>query len=299
MKTENIKKPLYPPPEYEKCSYFRRNLGVLLGPLGDMLYSMKYIGHYICKSDFYINRSMEPSFLILLTLSGEGDFRYRNTHTVLKRGSCFLIDARIQHEYYPLKEGWEFKYIHFCTGKNIGLLPFFDKQDPVRILNEGELGRVEAILDRILDETEDEITEDYPSLSGEIYSILMLFITHDMSKAVKKKPQTAHAVTRAMEYIKNNYSRDISVNDIAREVNFSRSTLFKFFQLTYGMSPHDYLIQYRLLLAKDMLLTTHFSVSEIATRVGFKDIYAFSRRFRERNGMSPSEYRKQNAFYTE
>ena len=295
MKTDDVTSPLYPSLEAPTCLYFRRNHDIPLGPLSDLLFSMRYVGHYICGEDFHIARKMEPAALLLLTLAGEGEFRYRNTRTTLGRGSCFLIDTQIHHEYFPVKEGWEFKYILFRGGGASDLLAYLEQHGPVRIFDEGEIGHAEAILDRILNDTEAEVIEDYPGLSGEIYSLLMLLLTHDRRKT-EKKPETIEAMARVIEYIRKNYARPVTAHEIARAVSLSRSALFELFQVTYGMPPHEYLTEYRLSLAKNMLMRTSLSVTEIAEQTGFRDIFAFSRRFKARNGISPSEYRRRNRF---
>ena len=61
---------------------------------------------------------------------------------------------------------------------------------------------------------------------------------------------------------------------------------------TYGISPHDYLISHRISIAKDMLLNTELSISEIAEQTGFRDVFALSRVFRQKQKLSPSEYRR-------
>lgn len=295
MKTDNLGDPLYPTHEAETCLFFRRNHDILLGPLSSLLFHARFVGHYICREDYHINRQMEGSALLLLTLAGEGEFRFRNSRTTLKRGSCFLIDTQFHHEYFPVKEGWEFKYLHFWGGDTPELLAYMEPHGPVFTLDEGELGHAEAILDRILDDTEEEAIEDYPALSGEIYSLIMFLIAHDRKKTEKKKRDAADAMARVIEYIRGNYKKNIGAREIARSVSMSRSALFELFEITYGMPPHEYLIQYRLSLAKDMLVNTSLSVTEIAEQSGFKDIFAFSRRFKDKTGMSPSEYRRQNS----
>ena len=298
MKTEDVTSPLYPSFEAPACLFFRRNHDIPLGPLSDLLFSMSYVGHYVCGKDFHINRKIDASALFLLTLAGEGAFRYKDVRTTLKRGSCILIDTRFHHEYYPVREGWEFKYIHFRGGGTPDLLAYLDQRGPVFALDEGELGHAEAILDRILDDTEAETIEDYPAVSGEIYSLLMLLTAHDRKKSEKKKPENAEAMVRVIEYIRGHYARSIGANEIARSVGLSRSALFELFRLTYGMPPHEYLTQYRLSLAKKMLTNTSLSVTEIAEQSGFRDIYAFSRSFKRRNGVSPLGYRRQNGVGT-
>ena len=59
-----------------------------------------------------------------------------------------------------------------------------------------------------------------------------------------------------------------------------------------GMSPCDYIIDYKMKRAEKQLLKTNLSVGEIALSVGYADRLAFSKRFAKKMGMSPTEYRK-------
>ena len=294
MKSNDIKNPLYPLAEVRSCMYFRRNHDMLLGSLSELLFHVIFAGHYVCSTGFHVDRKMEPSALLLLTLSGEGDFRYRGTRVTLKRGSCFLIDTQFHHEYFPVNDGWEFKYVHFRGGNTADLLEYLEPRGPVFTLDEGELWRAETVLGRVLDGTEPETIEDYPGLSGEVYSLLMLLMSHNGKKPGGESVNTPRPMAYAVDFIRRNYAGDISVAEIARAVNLSRSALFELFRLTYGMPPHEYLTQYRLSVAKNMLTNTSLAITGIAEQTGFRDIYAFSRRFREKNGVPPSEYRRMN-----
>ena len=294
MKSENVRDPLYPHAEADNCLYFRRNRDVLLGPLSDLLFHMTYAGHYICGSRYHIKRERLPSALLLLTLSGTGELRYRDGVYPLERGACMLIDTRERHEFYPLAEGWEFKYLHFWGGGTPGYLAYMGQNaGPVQTLDEGEIRRAEAVLDRILDETEKEAIGDYPALSCEIYSLLTLLMSHGHKNTDRREPESGQIILRAVEFIRHNYERRISTEDIARAVSLSRTNLFEHFRKVYGIPPHEYLTQYRLSVAKNMLTGTSLSVTEIAAQTGFRDIYSFSRRFKDRCGVSPLEFRSQ------
>ena len=295
MKTDNVRSPLFPFEEAENCLYFRRNHDILLGPLSDLLFHMMYVGHYICGIRYHIERDRLPSALLLLTLSGAGELRYQGGSYPLRRGACMFIDTRNPHEFYPLAEGWEFKYLHFWGGGTGDYLAYLGQNaGPVQSLDEGEIRRAESILDGILDETEAEAIGDYPALSGEIYSLITLLMSHDRRRAEGQKPDSGSLILRAVEYIRRNYDRTIRTEDIARAVSLSRTNLFALFQKVYGIPPHEYLTEYRLSIAKDLLTNTPLSVTEIAAQTGFRDIYAFSRRFRDRCGMSPLEFRRRS-----
>jgi signal transduction histidine kinase/DNA-binding response OmpR family regulator len=83
------------------------------------------------------------------------------------------------------------------------------------------------------------------------------------------------------------------VDALAAAVDMSRSTLYRRLESLDGKSPMDLLMDYRLQQAAQWLTDTDANVSEIAYGVGFKSVPHFCARFRDRFGMSPSAYRKQ------
>ena len=99
-------------------------------------------------------------------------------------------------------------------------------------------------------------------------------------------------VIEAIKYIQFNYSSDISVDDIANAVGISRSHLYRVFVSNLGQSPIDYLTEYRINEACELIKNTNLSISQIAVSVGFFDQFYFSRVFKKHTGMSPREYRK-------
>jgi AraC-like DNA-binding protein len=84
-----------------------------------------------------------------------------------------------------------------------------------------------------------------------------------------------------------------SVDALAAAVDMSRSTLYRRLESLNGKSPMDLLMDYRLQQSAQWLTDTDANVSEIAYGVGFKSVPHFCARFRDRFGMSPSAYRKQ------
>ena len=92
-------------------------------------------------------------------------------------------------------------------------------------------------------------------------------------------------------YIENNYTRAISIHDIADECHFSESHFMKFFKQCTGTSFISYLNDYRLLIASRMLTSTDLSVTEIASECGFDNISYFNRCFKKKYGEAPSKTR--------
>lgn len=95
-----------------------------------------------------------------------------------------------------------------------------------------------------------------------------------------------------MQYIHKNYASPISLDDIAKTVSLSKSSVRNLFCHTIHTSPINYLVQYRLKQAAKLLSATESSVSSIAQDTGFENIGYFCRKFKEAFCLTPSEYRK-------
>lgn len=98
-------------------------------------------------------------------------------------------------------------------------------------------------------------------------------------------------VDKAINYMIQHYSKPLSLQDIADYLDISPSYLGSMFKNITGKSVISYLIDIRINKSKQ-LLKDGLSVSETAQRVGFNDIFYFSRIFKKRQGINPSEYIK-------
>ncbi len=87
---------------------------------------------------------------------------------------------------------------------------------------------------------------------------------------------------------------DFSVDDFAGMINLGRTVFFKRLKDLTGYSPNDYIRVYRLKVSEELLRSGEYTVSEVGFKVGFKDPFYFSRRFKEQYGISPSLYQKNN-----
>ena len=81
------------------------------------------------------------------------------------------------------------------------------------------------------------------------------------------------------------------MKQLAQEFGVSYSWFRSTFTTHTGLSPHQYLLELRLVRARNLLTETEFSVKEIATQTGFGDEHYFSRLFRQKMNFSPSQWR--------
>lgn len=97
-------------------------------------------------------------------------------------------------------------------------------------------------------------------------------------------------VDDVIRYLGQNYARDITLQELANTQDISVSYLGKIFRAVTNTTPIDYLIQIRINQAKQML-REDFSIAETAALTGFYDTYHFSKTFKMREGISPSEFK--------
>ncbi|MFA6716096.1 MAG: AraC family transcriptional regulator [Victivallaceae bacterium] len=97
------------------------------------------------------------------------------------------------------------------------------------------------------------------------------------------------------DFIHENYNSDIPVKRLARLTSLSESRFFRVFKNVSGLSPNQYILNYRLKKAEEMLLGDAY-IYEIAEKTGFQDQYYFSRIFRKKTGMTPRQFRHNASF---
>lgn len=104
---------------------------------------------------------------------------------------------------------------------------------------------------------------------------------------------SAEEIVRTVaDFIKNNYSQELSLEEIARQFNVNASHLSKIFLKYNGEAPSKYIMSLRINEAKQLLsLKRGLSVKEIGEAVGYPDPYYFSRIFKQSTGMTPTEYK--------
>lgn len=98
-------------------------------------------------------------------------------------------------------------------------------------------------------------------------------------------------ISLAIEYVKKNYTRDISLKQIADSIGLSRIYLSQLFKKETGKNISDYLLEYRLEKAKELLRSTDLKIYEIAEKVGFQSSQHFSSMFKKYTGKGALDFK--------
>ena len=108
----------------------------------------------------------------------------------------------------------------------------------------------------------------------------------------KRTEKSNSIIGMAKDYIRSNYNKDISLDDVSRAVNISPYYFSKIFKENTGENFIEYLTNIRIDKAKELLGTTEYSMKEICSMVGYSDPNYFSRSFKKNVGVTPTEYKE-------
>lgn len=107
-----------------------------------------------------------------------------------------------------------------------------------------------------------------------------------------KKSSNKKVINGILKYIEDNYSRNITLTDIANEIFLSYNYISIIFKKEMGEGFSEYLVKYRLEKAKQMLKESNLKIYQISNMVGYVNISHFCSIFKSLYGVSPSEFRE-------
>lgn len=134
-------------------------------------------------------------------------------------------------------------------------------------------------------------------MSSEDVGVIKNWFMEKMKRAVSNmstggKNHTHYQVKKALDFIEENYQKDISLDEISEKLNISSYYFSKLFKEQQGEGFVEYLTRRRIDKAKEMLLDPEKSIKEVGIACGYGDPNYFSRIFKKSTGMTPSEYKE-------
>ena len=125
---------------------------------------------------------------------------------------------------------------------------------------------------------------------------LALLIRRIAEQAATQRQNAVKSIADYLrDYINNHPGDDLSAAALADLTGYSSGYLSRVFRQEFGVSIHDYVLESRMTLARELLLRTHLRVYEIARNVGYDDSNYFIKVFRGFTGMTPQEYKQSTA----
>lgn len=247
-----------------------------------------FCGWQKCAPGHAFGPAVRPHHLFHLVLSGRGFYERAGRRQEIGPGQGFLILPG-ESTYYGADYGdpWEYCWIGFGGTEAETILGECGLGAENLIYEDHSGGLLGREMMGLVDSFGRTDVNGY-MLLGRLY----LCLSHMVSKQPPKGAAAQEYVNRAMDFIHNNYSYDMGVAEIARNVGIDRTYLYRIFMERLGQSPKSYLTGFRLERAAEMLTATELSVTEIALSCGFREVSLFDRHFRGRYGRPPLQYRR-------
>ena len=216
-------------------------------------------------------------------ISGSCRIKTANSEITLMPGNWYLFPAGFSFG-YNCEDQMEHIFFHFK-------LCDYDETDLLRNYNSiAQLPYPENNMACLLPLLEANSIFNSLFLKQTAYSVLLTMIKK--CNVPIKAGDYSPCILKAIQYIKEHLSAQLTIPEIAENVYVSKSTLTKHFQKELSMSINKYIYNTILFEASQLLIRTNDSVLSISERFGFSDQFYFSRKFKEYFGQSPREYRK-------
>ncbi|GHV88162.1 transcriptional regulator [Spirochaetia bacterium] len=232
-----------------------------------------------------------PEFQILYITEGEGTFTAGDATYTVKPGSLLLLLPGIKHRYKPVYEkGWHEYWVGFNGA-------YFQRLLQQEILSKEniffEIGLHDYIL-TFFNHIFDEVATQRPLFQFkacvEILSLISEMLAHERRQ--KQPNYYQQIVEKAKCIMESNIYSVINLPSISEEIGISTSRLNEIFKTYTSMTPYQYFIHIKILKAESLLEQEDAAIKEVAFRLGFEDQHYFSRLFRNKTGIAPSEWRK-------
>jgi len=252
----------------------------------EFYYYLVWCGHYYCKFGYDIHRDYYSPLLLVYVIKGLMRLDYEGKHYEITEGQSFLIDCQLPHRYRST-DGLEFVYFHFDGVNSHAFVRHLIKQNNSPVFQGFQSQKVgKVIYDSVTRFLNNQNLSEI-ECSSAIYETLCLLSVREEIASSESTP-----VHEAVNYMKKNLNRQISLEEIATYVNISPYYFSRIFKSETGYSPVKYTTKLRLNLAMTLLKTTSSSIESIAYEVGYSSSASFINSFVHNIGISPNQFRK-------
>lgn len=134
-------------------------------------------------------------------------------------------------------------------------------------------------------------------LKSLLFHLFYNIYSNNLVKAKKTSSiskETSNKIKSILQFIHENYNKDLTILEIASKCNFSEYHFMRFFKKYIGMTCIEYINNYRLEIASSLLNKSEKSILDISFEVGFNNVSYFNKLFKKKYSLTPKEFRNTN-----
>ena len=234
-----------------------------------------------------------PLFHYLQTESGQGEIRIQGKSYILNPGEGVLISPFLGHFYESKGPDWRTCFAAF-TGTVEDSISKMTGGRPFIFTDRSQGKRIAGLIRSAVLQYENPPTDE-KALSICCYNLLLEFVEGGYTHDLEREELYKRYVEPVMKEIENNYSLELTVEDLSRLVYITPQYLARLFERFLGCSTYEYLTSFRINKAKGLLITDpHLKIQDIARLTGFSSVSHFITMFKRTAGVTPLQFRKLN-----
>lgn len=227
---------------------------------------------------------------ILYTKSGSGKLIYGGKKYDMAPGSIVCLSINIPYEYYPTSDQWSVNWITF-TGENLEASLRKLGLEKLTLVHFDNLEPIDTIYNKMLVLLKTKQKYCVYTCASLLYGLLI-----EMFKQKKQLREVSGVgedkyINAVVHYIDNNYSKNITLTDMAKQAEITPEHLCKVFKKYRKLRPFEYLTKKRLQEAKTLLAQTTTPITKIGKMVGYEDKSYFGYVFKKYEKVTPSQFR--------
>ncbi len=202
----------------------------------------------------------------------------RDGHAIVRSGKSQRVVLTNELVMVPLVHGVNISYAEgngdFWVAVNCPQSEF--NRNPLRSPAEIDPKQIDGLLEELMRNDDEPLTRKLKSLN--VVNV----------RDVKQRD----LVRQAIVYIDERLAQRVSLDDVSSSVDYSKFHFIRLFDEYVGMTPHQYVCQRRLYMARDLLDNTSMSIADVALRSGIRFTSNFYNHFKRKFGVTPKEYRQ-------
>ena len=258
-----------------------------------------------------VNTRIIFDYELIMCEGGRCTLRYDGLDYQITRGTVVLICPGIEHKFYNTSNFIQ-PHIHFdlnyddlsehiyiCFEKEAELAPksrelirdnlFYrrgERHSPIISVPGEDLGEFTDLFNSVID----SFDSDYLKSKADMIKLLDIIEKNNFPGSFRRMGYSSPICTGIKKFIDDNLARNVKLEELERHFHYSRYFLEQLFRETYGLP----IIEYHRIRRMELARLTHskYNVTETAERMGFNSVYAFSRAFKNRFGISPLNHKK-------
>jgi len=245
-----------------------------------------------CKPSHSFGPAVRDHYLIHFIISGSGTFYVNGKSYNIKENQGFLICPDIITYYEADDEKpWTYAWVGFkgIKAENYLKLADISQENPIFTCENGEF--VKKSFNDMIKATELKYAREI-----RLQGLLEVFLSELIEEAGKhidvSSSYKESYIKKSLQFVETNYSRKFSIAEMADNIGLNKNYFSSLFKESIGVTPQQYVINFRINKACELMNNSELTISDISRSVGYDDTLGFSKVFKKEKGASPINYRK-------